>query len=49
MSYGCDGMYRCKIRIGIRGRLFIFKICRYGEISELVEIFEILLGYVYLV
>jgi hypothetical protein len=46
VSFGCDGIYRCKISIGVRGGLFSFNIYRYGEMLGLVGIFEILFGYV---
>jgi hypothetical protein len=49
VSSRCDGIYIFRIIIGVRGGLLSFNICRYGEISRLVGIFEILLGYVYLV
>jgi hypothetical protein len=48
-SSGCDGIYRWRISIGMRGGGFCsFSICRYGEISWLVGILLMLLGYVYL-
>jgi hypothetical protein len=48
MSSWCEGIYRCRMRIGIKGVLLILIICRYGDISGLVGIFVMLFGWVYL-
>jgi hypothetical protein len=45
-SSGCDGIYRWRINIRMRGGFC--SICRYGEISGLVGILVMLFGYVYL-
>jgi hypothetical protein len=44
MFSGCEGIYMFRINMGVRGGLFSFIICRYGEISGLVGIFVILFG-----
>jgi hypothetical protein len=48
MSSWCEGIYRCKMRIGVKGALLILIICKYGDISGLVGIFVMLFGWVYL-
>ena len=44
MSSMCVGMYMCIISQGISGWLFIFIICRYGEILTGVGILVIIPG-----
>ena len=48
MSSWCEGMYRCRMKIGISGELLISIICKYRDISRVVGIFVMLFGWVYL-
>ena len=48
VSSGCVGIYICIISQGISGWLFIFIICRYGEILDGVGILETFPGNAYL-
>ena len=48
MSSMCVGIYMCIINQGISGWLFIFIICKYGEILTGVEILVTFPGDVYL-
>ena len=47
MSSSCDGMYICIISHGCSGWFLISIICRYGEISAGVGIFEMFPEYAY--
>jgi hypothetical protein len=44
-SSGCEGIYKCSMRIGVRGELFNLSIWRYGVISEAMGILIILFEY----
>ena len=48
VSSKCRGIYMCIISQGISGWLFIFIICRYGEILAGVEILMTFPGNAYL-
>ena len=47
MSSACDGMYICISSHDCSGWFLISIICRYGEISTGVGIFEMFPGYAY--